>query len=115
MLVNRTKNVPLTEHVEIADSFWKRAVGLMFKRNFRGALVFPGVGREAFHGFFCFFPILLVCLDKQNRVKEKKMLKPWAVVPVNCATVIELDARKEWAIDEGDELSWNEDSSNGRS
>ncbi len=109
MLVNRTKNIVLTEHVEIADSPWKRSTGLMFKRRYEGALVFPRVGREVFHGFFCFFPILIVCLDEQNRVKAKKILKPWAMVPVNCETVIELDARKRWEIDVGDELSWNED------
>lgn len=81
----------------------------MFKRSYDGALIFPNVGKTSFHGFFCFFPILIVCLDKQNKVKSMKVLKPWEIVPVNCTTVIELDARKKWDVKEGDELSWNED------
>jgi len=109
VLVNRTNGATIVEHVEVADSFWKRATGLMFKTRYDGALVFPHVGREAFHGFFCFFPILIVCLDEQNRVKAIKTLQPWAIVPVDCETVIELDARTDWPIRIGDELVWNED------
>lgn len=108
MLVNRTKNKILTERVDVAHDFFSRAWGLMFRKKYDGAMVFPHVGKTSFHGFFCFFPILLVCLDEQNRVKEAKILKPWSVVSVNCETVIELDARKEWDIEKGDELVWDE-------
>ncbi len=109
MLVNRRSGRILTEHVEIADSFLKRGIGLMFRRKFDGALVFPNVGKTSFHGFFCLFPILLLCLDEQNRVREIKILKPWSVVDVDCETVIELDARRNWDVKKGDELVWNAD------
>jgi uncharacterized membrane protein (UPF0127 family) len=108
-MVNRTKGKTITERVDVANTFFSRAWGLMFRKEYDGAMVFPHVGRESFHGFFCFFPILLVCLDEQNRVKDIKLLKPWRLVPVNCETVIELDARKKWEIEKGDELSWDED------
>jgi len=110
VLVNRRSGRVLAEHVEIANTFWKRATGLMFRRRFDGALIFPDVGRTSFHGFFCFFPILLVCLDEQNRVKETKVLRPWSVLDVDCKTVIELDARNHWDVKKGDELVWNEGS-----
>ena len=109
VLVNTRTGKPIVERVEVADTFWKRGIGLMFKKSFDGALVFPNVGTTSFHGFFCFFPILLVCLDGDNRVVELKRLDPWQVVPVNCKTVIELDARRKYDIKPGDELIWNED------
>ncbi len=109
VLVNRRNGAVIAEHVEIADNFWKRGIGLMFKKSFDGALIFPHVGKTSFHGFFCRFPILLVCLDESNRVTETKVLQPWGVEDVNCATVIELDARRSYDIKKGDELVWNED------
>lgn len=109
MLVNRSNGEVLTTHVEVADNVFKRGLGLMFKGSYEGALVFPKVRDASFHGFFCFFPILLLCLDKENRVAHKKVLKPWSLLRLRCETVIELDARREWKVNEGDELSWNAD------
>ncbi len=108
MLVNKRTGKIVAERVEVAKTFWKRATGLMLKRKYDGALVFPNVGREAFHGFFCRFPILIVCLDQNNRVTDLKILNPWSVVAVNCRTAIELDARRAWDIKKGDELVWDE-------
>lgn len=107
MLVNRTKGRVVTPRVEVAGSLFRRGTGLMFRKSYDGALVFPGTGNATFHGFFCFFPILLLCLDEHNRVIEKKVLEPWKTARVDCATVIELDARKEWDVNVGDELSWD--------
>ena len=109
MLVNLTKGKVLSEHVQFARSFFQRALGLMFKKEFNGALIFPINGRTSFHGFFCNFPILLICL-KHHRVVCKKILKPWTVVEVDGDTVIEMDARKEVPVDVGDEVVILEDS-----
>ena len=108
MLYNRTKGVPLTPHVFLANTFLSRALGLMFRTRFDGALIFPSVGRARFHGWFCFFPILLLCL-RGNVVVAKHVLKPWRTVLVDCDTVIELDARRKWDVDVGDELIWHAD------
>ncbi len=108
MLVNRRTGKPLAKNVEIADTFFKRAIGLMFRGSYDGALVFPRVGKTSFHGFFCFFPITLICLDAKNRVIDVKTLKPWSAVNVNCETVIEMDARNNPDVREGDELIWHE-------
>ena len=109
MLVNRTTGEVITKEVDVADNPLKRGLGLMFKRSYDGALIFPEVGKTTFHGFFCFFPILLLCLDEWGKVREKILLKPWRTVRVDCATVVELDARKKWRVRLGDELSWNVD------
>ncbi len=106
MLYNRSRGVVIAKRVHVARGLW-RGIGLMFRHSFDGALVFENVGRTTFHGFFCFFPILLLCL-RGGRVVEKKVLRPWGVVRVNCDTVIELDARKDWPVDVGEEVSWDE-------
>ncbi|HID09151.1 TPA: hypothetical protein EYP13_02885 [Candidatus Micrarchaeota archaeon] len=107
VLVNLTTGKILAERVEIADNPLRRGIGLMFRKSYDGALVFPDVGNATFHGFFCFFPILLLCLDGDGRVTSKKILEPWRVVRVNCSTVVELDARKKWNVNVGDELIWD--------
>jgi len=93
----------LASRVERADSFLKRALGLMFKGSYDGALIFPIKGKTFFHGFFCRFPILLICLEN-NRVICKKVLNPWTVEEVRGDTVIEMDARKNPPVDVGDEV-----------
>ncbi len=103
MLVNLTKGEVISERVEYADTFLKRALGLMFRRSYDGALVFPLKGRTLFHGFFCLFPILLLCV-REGRVVCKKTLKPWSVVSVEGDYVIELDARREPRVEVGDEV-----------
>lgn len=97
-LVNLTKGweVPL----EVADTFFKRLVGLMFAEEYNGALLFPGGG--SFHTFFCRFPILFLCLE-EGRVREVHVVPPWRTINLCCDTVIELDARKYYA-EVGDEV-----------
>ena len=107
MLYNRTRGVVIARRVRLARGIW-RGIGLMFRRSFDGALVFENVGKSTFHGFFCFFPILLLCI-KNGRVEDMRILKPWSVVHVNHDHVIELDARKEWPVGVGDEVVLNED------
>jgi uncharacterized membrane protein (UPF0127 family) len=110
VLINLTKGKVLAERVEVASSFLKRATGLMFKKSYDGAMIFPIQGRTSFHGFFCNFPILLICL-RHHRVICKKILNPWSVVEAEGDTVIELDARREIPVDVGDEVVVLEDSS----
>lgn len=66
--------------VELADSFLSRAVGLMFRRSFSGALVFD-MGRETYDGIhmlFVFFPIDVVFLNPDMQIVDMKSnLSPW--------------------------------------
>ena len=107
MLINLTKGVVVAKQVEVADSLLKRAIGLMFRSSFDGAMVFPIKGRTSFHGFFCRFPILLICV-KNSRVTCKKILKPWSMETVEGDYVIEMDARRDVPIDVGDEVKIDE-------
>jgi uncharacterized membrane protein (UPF0127 family) len=67
------------------DTFWKRGRGLMFRRP--RAVVEDRVyvfveGREsvaqaAIHMFFVFFPIAVVWLDRDRRVVDKVLARPF--------------------------------------
>ncbi len=82
MLVNKTTGEILAEEVEIADSFWTRFRGLMFRRSFEfgNAILFeiPTPRKFGIHTFFVFFPIDLIYLDEDFDVLElKKDLPSW--------------------------------------
>ncbi len=93
------------EKVEVADTFSKRLLGLMGKREYEGALVFPLRGRSTFHTFFCRFPIAMIEVER-NRVRRVRVVPPWRVVSVEGDHLIELDARGGGEVGEGDVLEW---------
>ena len=99
MLVNGHVLCPL----EVARG-WKRIIGLMFRKGYSGALLFEDVKGEYFHTFFCRFPILFLFLDEDLVVRKTAVLPPWRVIRSDYPTVIELDARRGWRIEEGDRV-----------
>jgi hypothetical protein len=81
-LINHATGAVLADEVEVADTFWKRFRGLMFRRRFPWgkALLFkpPKPGRYRIHMFFVRFPIDLLYLDSRYTVVElRPRLKPW--------------------------------------
>ncbi len=104
----------ISDDVEVADTFVKQLLGLMFRPGFKGALVFD-MGRETFDGIhmlFVRFPIDVVFLGPDRRVLDmKEDVKPWfgtAFPKSRFYYVIELPAgtiaRTELKI--GEQLSW---------
>ncbi len=76
-----TENV-IARNVEVADSFWTRFRGLMFRRKFRegDAMLFEFSETKKFsiHTFFVFFSIDLIYLDDDFTVLEiEKNLPPF--------------------------------------
>ena len=98
---------------EVADTFWKRLLGLMFRRKMAegsGLLIeLPG-GRKncAVHTLFMSFPIDLVFLDLNKKVVDVKTLVPWRYYDPKreCGWILELvEGRiKELDLHPGDEL-----------
>jgi hypothetical protein len=81
-LIDKTTGKVLASKVELADTFWRRFRGLMFRRKFpRGsAMLFklPKPGRYGIHMFFVKFPIDLIYLDSRFVVVAlRARLKPW--------------------------------------
>ena len=72
----------IASEVELADSFWRRFRGLMFRRRFPSGKAlffkFNKLGRHGVHMSFVWFPIDLVYLDSSFKVVEvHARLKPW--------------------------------------
>jgi uncharacterized membrane protein (UPF0127 family) len=65
------------------DTFWKRGRGLMFRRTLADGQVYLFVeGREsvaqaAIHMLFVFFPIAVVWLDRDRRVVDMALARPF--------------------------------------
>jgi len=81
-LIDKTTGEVLANRVELADTFWRRFRGLMFRRRFpRGSAIFFKLhkpGRYGIHMFFVKFPIDLIYLDSKFVVVELRVgLKPW--------------------------------------
>lgn len=72
------KLVSIPFQIEIADSFYKRFKGLMFRKDSiknEGLWIVPC---NAVHMFFMRFPLDIVLLNEQNEVVEvHHSLKPW--------------------------------------
>jgi uncharacterized membrane protein (UPF0127 family) len=74
----------LADKVELAETFWRRFLGLMFRRNFRKgqALLFKLAksGRYGVHMFFVRFPIDLLYLNQDFVVVDiRRELGPWRI------------------------------------
>lgn len=83
-MVNKNTGAAIASEVELADTFWRRFRGLMFRRRFpRGrALLFKfrKPGRYSVHMFFTRFPIDLVYIDSKFRVVEVRAdIRPWRI------------------------------------
>lgn len=68
----------LVEHLEMADTFWKRLVGLQFRRELgckEGLWLAPC---SSLHTCFMRFPIDVIMLDRNHQVVQfRRNLRPW--------------------------------------
>ena len=73
----------IIDKVKIANTFKKRLIGLMFKKNMEYPLLFEidgklnGKYRSSIHSCFMRFELKLVFVDDENMVYEIVDLKPW--------------------------------------
>ena len=81
-LIDEDTGKIIASEVELADNFWRRFRGLMFRRRFLSGKAlffkFNKPGRHGVHMFFVWFPIDLVYLDSSLKVVEvRARLNPW--------------------------------------
>jgi uncharacterized membrane protein (UPF0127 family) len=80
---NETRGLTLVQRVQRADSFFTRLRGLMFRRQLHEDEGLLLVGRSesrteaAIHMFFVFFSIGVLWLDRENRVVDKAIARPF--------------------------------------
>jgi|TARA_B100000315_G_C14490441_1_gene547328 hypothetical protein len=80
-IINTTKSTTLSKKVEVADSFFTRLKGLMFRERmpWDEALIF--YNSPSIHTFFMKFPIDIVFLDGDMRViRIARNFEPWGVI-----------------------------------
>lgn len=86
MIRNITKNKIIVSEIEKADSFWKKAKGLMFRKeldNKKGMLfTFENEDLVGIWMLFMRFPIDLIFLDFDKQIVEiRKNIKPVSLNP----------------------------------
>ena|SRR5713226_8850482 len=95
VILNRTRETVIADHVEIADCFWARARGLIGRReipNGFGLVIRPCNG---IHMLFMSMDVDAIHVDTGGRVvRILHGIKPWRVGPIvwKSAMVIELAA-----------------------
>lgn len=95
-VINLTKKNTLCR-AEVADSFLRRAIGLMFARPDRGAALLikysSVLQSRTIHSFFMSFSLDLVFIDEKKRVTEIKTLDPWGFTAPEkpCQWVLEVE------------------------
>ena len=77
MIFNRTTNQSFNIKIEYADTFFKRFIGLMGKKNINFALLFSNLKDSSIHTMFMRENIDVYFLDKNNMVFDKTSLSPW--------------------------------------
>jgi len=85
--------------VFVCRSVFRKFIGLMFSKKNNLLFVFDSEKRTSLHMLFVFYPILVLFLDKNRRVIEKKILKPFTFYnPKNPA---------KYVLEFGDEKAFN--------
>lgn len=81
MVINRTKNTILGES-EIADTFFSRLRGTMFKKKLERGLILKlpndrSRSGSAIHMFFVRFPLDIIFADSNKKVVDMVSIDPW--------------------------------------
>ena len=85
MITNLTTGKQIARQIVRCDTFWKRGRGLMFRKGHAVAedqvYLFverrESVAQTTIHMFFVFFPIAVVWLDREKRVVDKALARPF--------------------------------------
>ena len=102
------------KRVEIADSVFSRATGLMFRRKINRPLIFtfPFPARHALHSFFVFFQFDAVFLDDCKKVVEvRERIAPFTPLvlpktPVKYVVELPAGEAKRKRLRRGMRVSW---------
>jgi len=83
MIINETNKIKLCDYIEYRTSYLSKAIGLMFSKKRKKALVFVFKEEKiiSLHMFFVFYPIDVLWLDKEKRVVQlKENFRPFRIV-----------------------------------
>lgn len=92
-LINETRGTSLGEKIDLADSFFSRFNGLMWRKSLpegSGLWIIPC---DSVHMFWMFISLDILFLDRDQRIVHSiENLKPWRISPLikKAYSVIEL-------------------------
>jgi len=80
----------------VVETGFRRYIGLMFRRGIPkdSAIMLSMDGADCIHSFFVFFSFRAVFLDKDFRVIEECVMKPFRIKRVKAKWVIEMNVEK---------------------
>ncbi len=103
MIINRTKNKVISAQELIADTFWSRVRGLMFRSRKNVVMVFPKEQKVSLHMVGVFFPIDVLMVDASGRIVEiRRDFRPfqfWSSTRQG-KYVIEMAEKGEYDVDD---------------
>ncbi|MBE6485902.1 MAG: hypothetical protein E7Z85_03565 [Methanosphaera stadtmanae] len=83
----KTKQYYVIYDITIANTFRKRLIGLMWKRNFNGLLFKQKLSNKfnaSIHTCFMKVPIDIIYVNEKNEIQELEKLAPWKLyIPKN--------------------------------
>ena len=108
-LVNKTKQITLCPHVEIATSLWERTKGLLGRKHLDRDRTLWIKPCSSIHTYFMQFAIDVVFVDQKLRVTRiKKEIQPWKLIfsPLKSDSVFEFPSGtiSDGNIEIGDQL-----------
>ena len=77
MILNKTTDELINIKITCANTFFKRFIGLMGKKDIDYAILFYNLKGSSVHTHFMKFDIDVYFLDKNKVIFEKACLKPW--------------------------------------
>lgn len=107
MILNKTTNERFDVKITKADTFFKRLIGLMGRKDIDFAMLFTNIKNPSIHTHFMRFEIDVYFLDKNKVVFEKTSLKPWKYYKPEKQARYILETKKDLLkIRIGDELDF---------
>lgn len=93
--------------IKLADTFIKRLIGLMFKKDIDYGLLFTNINHPSIHTSFMRFEIDVYFMDENKIIVDKVSLKPWKYYKCSKNAKYVLEVKKdELKIKIGDKLDF---------
>lgn len=90
-----------------ADTFFKRFIGLMGKKDFKDCLIFTNLKDSSIHTMFMRFEIDVYFMDENKIIFEKTSLNPWKFYrPKKQAKYILETEKNKLKLEIGDKLDF---------
>lgn len=114
LIINLTKGTKIGK-VEVADSFFSRFRGLMFRKNVDNGMLLKLPQSRSRHGsaihmFFMRFPLDIVFADSDRKIVDMVTIGPWKtytpIAPAKYVIELKTGSIQEFDLEMGDELDF---------